>query len=84
MLDGLEFVKQGPADRWLMSDVFGLRQARSRPAEEAIEAAIQIQKEEVASEPHVRDIDSQLRRYLAQDDEFWPRWRFFAKRNGVA
>lgn len=84
LLEEMAFVKLGPVDRWLMSDVFGLDQARSVPAEEAIQAAIEIQKRgEAVHSVEVQEINSRLILYLAQDDEFWPRWRFFARQHGV-
>ena len=36
ILEELPFVKRGRADLWLMSEVFGLGQPRSLPAEHAI------------------------------------------------
>jgi hypothetical protein len=83
VLDELPFVKRGRADLWLMSDVFGLEHARSLPAEEAIKDAVALQLENTASSEQVREVNSRLLIYLAQDDDFWPRWRFFAKQHGV-
>src|SRR5260370_5527102 len=38
-LDDMLFVRRGRIDRWLISDVFGLTQARSKEAQKAIEPA---------------------------------------------
>lgn len=77
----IPFVKHGRGDAWLTSEVFGLRQARSLPAEEAIEAAKALQLEEKPDPREVGRVDARLVRVLADDDEFWPRWRFFAERH---
>lgn len=83
VLEELPFVKRGKADLWLMSDAFGLEHARSLPAEEAIEEAKEVQGEESVDPVRVREVHSRLIRALAQDDEFWPRWRYFAKQHGI-
>jgi hypothetical protein len=79
ILEELKFVKRGKADLWLMSDVFGLEHARSLPAEQAIEDAKKLQLTEDPSIDSITDVNNRLIRYLAQDDEFWVRWRYFAK-----
>jgi AAA domain, putative AbiEii toxin, Type IV TA system len=43
VLEELPFVRRGRADLWLVSEVFGLGQARSLPAEQAIEDANALQ-----------------------------------------
>jgi len=82
-LEELPFVKRGRIDLWLMSDVFGLAHARSSQGEEAIEAAKHLQLQEEASEQQVQQVNDRLMRHLAQDDDFWPRWRYFAREFGV-
>lgn len=83
VLEELPFIRRGRADLWLVSDVFGLGQARSLPAERAIEEAKALQLAPGASPEKVRDVDSRLVHLLAPDDEFWPRWRYFAQQQGV-
>jgi hypothetical protein len=83
ILEELSFVKRGRADLWLMSNVFGLEHARSLPAEQAIEDAKKLQLTEDPSLDLIIDVNNRLTRYLAQDDEFWVRWRFFAKTHGL-
>jgi hypothetical protein len=68
---------QGDATNWLVSEAFGLEQARSLEAERAIEAA----EAWMRDEPLVRaGLDSQpaihaaLQRLLPAGDPFWPRW----------
>jgi hypothetical protein len=83
VLEELPFIKRGRADLWLVSDVFGLGQARSLPAERAIEEAKALQQATDPPAEKVRDVNSRLIRLLASDDEFWPRWRYFAQQHGV-
>lgn len=83
VLDGLLFVKRGTVDQWLMSEVFELPQARSVPAEGAIEDAKNLQASELPDPDKVREVNDRLVVTLAPDDDFWPRWRYFAKKHGV-
>jgi hypothetical protein len=83
ILEELKFVKRGTADAWLMSDVFGLSQPRSQDAERAIEDAKRVQLSTAPDDSFVQEVNGRLQQYLAPDDEFWPRWRFFAKQHGV-
>jgi hypothetical protein len=69
---------QGDVTNWLVSDIFGLKQARSREAERAIEAAEAFMRGDTQSLP--QDLNSQelihqeLVRTLPGHDDFWPRW----------
>lgn len=83
VLEELPFVRRGRADLWLMSEAFGLGQARSLPAEQAIEEAKDLQMSENPSPEQVRAVNSRLIGLLAADDEFWPRWRYFAEQRGA-
>lgn len=71
------WAKQGDATNWLVSDIFGLEQARSLDAERAIEAAEAFMR---GDKPLPKGLDSkaainrQLQRLLAAEDDFWPRW----------
>jgi hypothetical protein len=82
-LEELAFVKRGRADLWLVSDAFGLGQARSLPAEQAIGEAKALQLATDVSPEKVREVNARLVRFLAPDDDFWPRWRYFAEQRGV-
>jgi hypothetical protein len=77
-VEDVEWAKQGDAVNWLVSDAFGLRQARSKEAERAIEAAEAWMRGDVSSLPldlATREtIHEELQRVLAGNDEFWPRW----------
>lgn len=72
------WAKQGDVVNWLVSDAFGLRQARSVEAEAAIEAAEAWMRGDKAQLPEKlkthKAIEKELRRVLAGHDEFWPRW----------
>lgn len=70
--------KQGDVANWLVSDVFGLQQARSLEAEKAIEAAEALMRGDTDSLPDglrsKKEIEKELKRVLAGHDDFWPRW----------
>jgi hypothetical protein len=68
---------QGDATSWLVSETFGLEQARSIPAEQAIEAAEAFMRGEKALPAGLgsRDaIHAALQKLLPAHDPFWPRW----------
>lgn len=71
------WARQGDATNWLVSDTFGLEQARSIEAEKAVEAAEAFMRGE---RPLPDGLDSkaaihqQLQHLLPAEDEFWPRW----------
>ena len=85
-LDVVPWAAQGDALNWLVSEVFGLRQARSVEAERAIEAAQAFMRGDSLQCPENlrrRDqIDHELRRVLAGHDPFWPRWVVWTERQG--
>src|ERR1051325_11363407 len=82
-LSEMHFIRHGPIDAWLTSEVFGLAQARSLAGERAIEDAKKIQEGGDADPNEVKRVSHELEKYLAADDEFWPRWVFFAAQHGV-
>lgn len=68
---------QGDVSEWLLSDVFGLDQARSVPAEQAIEAAEAFMRGERRLPKGLdskQAIHTALQRLLPANDQFWPRW----------
>ena len=83
VLKQLPFVRRGRADMWLTSPVFGLAQARSVDAEEAIARAVDLQQAPEPSNDEIARVHEILARLLAADDGFWPRWRHFALSHGV-
>lgn len=70
--------KQGDVLGWLVSQSFGLKQARSREAERAIEAAEAFMRNDIESLPPElstqQQIHEELQRVLPGHDPFWPRW----------
>ena len=78
-LNEVAWAKQGDAVGWLTSDIFGLKQARSREAEIAIEAAYTFMRgESMETFPEYlrtkEQIHQELLRVLPDHDRFWPRW----------
>lgn len=82
-LEEVPFAKYGDASGWLMSPLFGMRHARSREAEAAIEQAKALQLVAEPSRSEVRDVSQQLIKHLSPDDKFWSRWLYFAEQHGV-
>jgi AAA domain, putative AbiEii toxin, Type IV TA system len=76
--EAVPFVPHGDALSWLASDVFGLGQARSLPAEEAIAAANRFMRGEASANPlHLQtreSIHARLQQLLRGSDPFWPLW----------
>lgn len=82
-LEEAPFVKYGDVSGWLTSPLFGLRHARAREAEAAIDAAKALQMEDAPSQDAVAQVSARLKANLAGDDKFWPRWLYFAEQHGV-
>ena len=71
------WTKQGDVTNWLVSEAFGLEQARSMEAERAIETAeafMRDGKSTVAGLNTKTKIHNELQRLLPDHDPFWPRW----------
>lgn len=81
----IEWAMQGDSSGWLVSEVFGLKQARSREAERAIEAAEAFMRGELTALPSDlnsrESIHAELSRVLAGHDPFWPRWVIHRERS---
>jgi hypothetical protein len=81
------WAKQGDVVNWLVSEAFGLRQARSLEAEQAIEAAEAWMRGDRADLPTGLDdeqgIHQALLRALPGHDDFWPRWWLSQKQADV-
>ncbi|MEZ2234278.1 AAA family ATPase [Microcoleus sp.] len=78
-LNQIPWTKHGDAVGWLTSDIFGLKQARSREAEIAIDAAYTFMRgESIDAFPEYlrtkEQIHQELLRVLPEHDRFWPRW----------
>ena len=74
----LDWAKQGDAVGWLTSPVFGLEQARSKEAENAIEAAEAFMRGDKERLPQGLKTRAAIQRALEDAlpglDPFWPRW----------
>lgn len=73
--DEYPWAKQGDVINWLLSEMFGMKQARNKQAEEVIKAAEAF----MAGEPRPpldtwEKIDEELRRVLPGQDRFLVRW----------
>ena len=75
--------RRGDASDWLRSDVFGLKEARSVDAEEAMGAARTFMKRGSPDPEEFSRIYDLLRRSMPGDDPFWVDWRSFAWEHGL-
>jgi hypothetical protein len=78
-LEEILWTKQGDVIGWLTSEIFGLKQARSKEAEQAIEAAqAWMRKDDMKEFPEnlrtEKSIHQQLMTLLPGHDPFFPRW----------
>lgn len=77
-LNEVPWAKQGDANNWLTSDIFGLGQARSIEAERAIQAAqdfmLGLKDKLPPGLKTKKSIHKELLRVLPDHDRFWPRW----------
>jgi hypothetical protein len=78
-LDEVPWAKQGDTVGWLTSEIFGLKQARSKEAEIVIEAAeVWMRNGDMNELPdnfrNHTQIHQELLRVLPGHDPFWPRW----------
>ena len=77
-VEEMPWSKQGDVVGWLTSEIFGLKQARSRDAERAINAAQAWMRSDFAGLPEglrtQDEIHRELLRVIPEHDAFWPRW----------
>lgn len=81
-LEKKPFVRWGDASRWLTSDAFDLKTARSVEAEELLSQAAEALSDEHFDKQKARELDVQLRTVLSDTDPFWMRWRFVGEKRG--
>lgn len=74
---------RGDANAWLTSEVFDLKEARSKEAEEAITRARAALKDPHLPIEEVKRIHNELYRLLKDTDPFWPRWLARAEAAGI-
>lgn len=79
----LPFLRYGTVDSWLTSDIFKLKQARSKRGESTVEQVRLLMSEEVPDKDDILELHRSLQQVLPDDDELWARWLFFARFHGV-
>lgn len=75
--------KLGTVDRWLMSDVFNLRQARSLRAEDVIDEVTKVMDSDSLTRAKARKLDAALNEVLSETDPLWLRWRHFVEKRQI-
>ena len=83
VLDELHFSKQGTIDEWLTSEVFQLKEPRSREGEKILAKANSLLAESSNDRKEIQSATEDLKESLPADDAFWPRWLHFAKVKGA-
>jgi hypothetical protein len=80
----VDYVNYGRVGSWLMSDIYELEQDQTMlEAEQAIEKALRLQRQENPSKEKIKEISAELFKYLSDLDTFIPRWIAFAAKHGV-
>lgn len=80
----IDYVNYGRVGSWLMSDVYELEQDQTMlEAEQAIEKALKLQRQENPSKERIKEVSMDLFKYLSDLDTFIPRWIAFAAKHGV-
>ena len=78
VVEPITWTPHGTSSYWLTSPIFGLGEARSREAEQAIRAAKDYMKDQPGELPDglrtKEEIHAALKRFLPGQDPFWPRW----------
>ena len=82
-LNEATFIKHGSVDAWLTSEIFELKQARSREGETALEGAKRLLAVSSTSVADIEKAHEQLVQVLPSDDLFWPRWLHFVEMRGI-
>jgi hypothetical protein len=81
--DEIPFLKHGTVDAWLTSEIFELKQARSREGESAMEQARALLAASSSDRDEIRRVQTQLANALPTEDPFWPRWLHYLEVKGV-
>lgn len=79
----LQYIKYGSINSWLTSEIFDLRRPYSIDAEKALVDAKQLQMTEHPDPQQIKEVSARLAQHLPAIDPIWPRWTFFAEKNGV-
>lgn len=79
----IPFLRHGTVDDWLVSEVFELKEARSREAEHAVERAKILFQKDTPSREELLEVTGELRMAVPPEDVFWARWAYFLERKGI-
>jgi len=79
----IPFLRHGTVDDWLVSEVFELKEARSREAEHAVERAKTLFHKDTPSREELLEVTGELRIAVPSEDVFWARWAYFLERKGI-
>ena len=71
-LEEAPFIRCGSVDAWLTSDLFELKQARSREGEDALEQAKSLLAASSSDVGRIRGVHARLIQALPAEDPFWP------------
>lgn len=82
-LSSIDFVRYGQVNSWLTSPIFDLGQPRAQSAEDVINQAKKLQLQTSPDRRRVQKVHQLLTEQLSETDPFWPRWLYFAEKNGV-
>ncbi len=83
-VEEVNYVNYGRVGSWLMSDIYELEQDQTMlEAEQAIEKALRLQRQENPSKEKIKETSAELFKYLSDLDTFIPRWIAFAAKHGV-
>jgi len=82
--ENIPFAKLGAAEHWLASDSFDLPSSYPVMAQKAIESANNFMaanpEPQAAPWERAQEIDTDLKKALGGDDEFWPLWKPYLDR----
>ena len=76
------FIRHGDVCNWLTSEAFDLSSARSLKAEQALEKAAGVLRDETISKEQALSVYEELRTVLGETDPFWLHWRYVAEKKG--
>lgn len=80
VLNKRPFVPHGDVSNWLTSQAFDLKRPRSREAEQAIEKALGVLREQTPTRKAIDEADKELRAAVLPDiDPFWVRWSYYVE-----
>ena len=83
-VEELPWSRHGDVSGWLTSEVFGLSEPYSRPAEKAIHRAMALYRQAQPDRAEIEEVDRELCQVLGGLDPFWVRWRAFLEAHAVS